>query len=302
MSENAFMKEPTMRLATVLACISGVVLALFILIRPVVGRIGSPTAPDIGGLPPGPGPSGSTIDTSLDSFTKRPLPGRNGVVSLASVEDLIFAMTNQERQLAGLSPLIAEGTLRDIASEHSTDMIARAFFNNDNPDGRSTADRIALHHRQFIGGVGENIASIVNADSSMSDQEVAQRFMTIWMNSPGHRANILGSEFTHLGVGVSRKGNDILATQDFADVQIYLDQPVPVEVYRGERLPLTFSSSGPDLYDYWSSEKGLSVGSVLSIDSLTVNAPPGVYKLRFYFPVAGRHLISMGPWVEVKSR
>lgn len=306
MNEKPDKIEPTMRLAMILAVISGVVLALFILIRPVIGRIGSPTAPETGGLKQG--PFGTTSDTPSIRLSARTLPGRSGVVNLDNVEAMIVQMTNQARQDSGRAALADEGTLRDIAREHSTDMIARAFFSHDNPDGHAPGDRIAMQHRQLIGVGGENIAKIINADPSMSDRAIAEQLVTMWMNSPGHRANIVRRDFTHLGVGVSRKGNDILATQNFAGVQAFLGQPVPSELYRGDRLVLTpnaFPTSGtkPTQYDYWSSEDGLPVSGRLSIDAApTIDVPPGIYKLRFYFPYSGGYLISVGPQVEVKSR
>jgi uncharacterized protein YkwD len=62
--------------------------------------------------------------------------------------------------------------------------------------------------------VGENIAMQQGAET-ISSYDMAKKFMDMWMNSSGHRANILSSDYTNLGVGVAKSGTLVEATQVF---------------------------------------------------------------------------------------
>ncbi|MFD7817196.1 CAP domain-containing protein [Streptomyces sp. NPDC059785] len=108
----------------------------------------------------------------------------------------VVALTNAERAAAGLPPLTADARLTTAAQAHSADMIARAFYSHTSPDGREPWHRAAAAgstHRS----VGENIAC-----GQRSPAEVVRG----WMDSPGHRANILKPAFTHIGVGFAGGG------------------------------------------------------------------------------------------------
>ncbi|MFD8030262.1 CAP domain-containing protein [Streptomyces sp. NPDC048231] len=115
---------------------------------------------------------------------------------LARTTDEVLALTNAERAAAGLPPLAADRRLTAAAQAHSADMVARDFYAHTSPEGRGPLDRAAAagsRHR----AVGENIAC-----GQRSPTEV----VIGWMNSPGHRANILKPAFTHLGVGFAGGG------------------------------------------------------------------------------------------------
>ncbi|MBL1108920.1 TerD family protein [Streptomyces sp. 5-8] len=108
----------------------------------------------------------------------------------------VLALTNTERGRAGLPPLAADPLLTAAAQAHSADMVARDFYAHTAPDGSEPWDRAAAAgaRRRTI---GENIAC---------GQRSAAEVVTDWMNSPGHRANILKRDFTHLGVGFAGGG------------------------------------------------------------------------------------------------
>ncbi|GAA3126850.1 CAP domain-containing protein [Streptomyces echinatus] len=108
----------------------------------------------------------------------------------------VLALTNAERGRAGLPPLAADPLLTAAAQAHSADMVARDFYAHTSPDGGEPWDRAAAAGARRR-TVGENIAC-----GQRSPGEVVAG----WMNSPGHRANILGREFTHLGVGFAGGG------------------------------------------------------------------------------------------------
>ncbi|MCP9211054.1 CAP domain-containing protein [Streptomyces sp. NEAU-Y11] len=103
----------------------------------------------------------------------------------------VIALTNAERAAARLAPLAAEPRLTTAAQRHSDDMVARDFYSHTGPEGREPWDRAraaGAGHR----GIGENIAC---------GQRSAAEVVRGWMDSPGHRANILKPDFTHIGVG-----------------------------------------------------------------------------------------------------
>ncbi|GAA2107818.1 CAP domain-containing protein [Actinomadura alba] len=110
---------------------------------------------------------------------------------LARTASEVISLTNAERAEARLRPLAADPRLASAAQAHSADMVARGFYSHTSPEGGEPWDRAAAAgctHR----GIGENIAC-----GQRSPAEVVQG----WMNSPGHRANILKPDFTHIGIG-----------------------------------------------------------------------------------------------------
>lgn len=116
----------------------------------------------------------------------------------------VVSLVNQQRARAGCSPLKADASLAALATAFSDDMAARGFFDHTDPDGRSPWDRAA---RAGVGNLGgENIAR---------GQADAKAVMEAWMNSPGHRANILNCDYKTLGVGVHFGEGGPWWTQDF---------------------------------------------------------------------------------------
>ncbi|MEU0954620.1 CAP domain-containing protein [Streptomyces niveus] len=110
---------------------------------------------------------------------------------LASMTSDVVALTNAERTAARLRPLAGDPRLTAAAQAHSDEMVGRGFYSHTSPDGRQPWDRAAAAgctHR----GIGENIAC---------GQRSAAEVVRGWMESPGHRANILKPDFTHIGIG-----------------------------------------------------------------------------------------------------
>ncbi|MGW0916122.1 CAP domain-containing protein [Streptomyces sp. NPDC002784] len=115
---------------------------------------------------------------------------------LARTATRVVELTNRERAGAGLPPLAVDPFLTTAAQAHSADMVARAFYSHTSPDGSRPWDRAAAAGSRRR-SIGENIAC-----GQRSPAEVVQG----WMNSPGHRANILKRDFTHIGVGFAGGG------------------------------------------------------------------------------------------------
>ncbi|MET9367511.1 CAP domain-containing protein [Streptomyces griseoflavus] len=108
----------------------------------------------------------------------------------------VIGLTNRARARAGLPPLSGDPRLTEAAQAHSADMVARDFYSHTAPDGSGPLER-ATAAGSARRAVGENIAC-----GQRSPAEVVEG----WMNSPGHRANILAAGFTHIGVGFAGGG------------------------------------------------------------------------------------------------
>lgn len=106
-------------------------------------------------------------------------------------EQRVFELVNEERQKQGLSPLVWNDGLAAVARAHSKDMNDRAFMAHENPDGLSPFDRMKNQGIRYS-RAAENIAA---------GQPSPEAVMNGWMNSSGHRANILNPNLTTLGVG-----------------------------------------------------------------------------------------------------
>ncbi|MEU1007372.1 CAP domain-containing protein [Streptomyces sp. NPDC005890] len=144
--------------------------------------------------------------TPSRTATKAPAPASTPVTVSreAAVEAEVLKLVNEERAKAGCSPLAANSSLTKLAESFSDDMAARGFFDHTDPDGRTPWDRAASAGVTDLGG--ENIAR---------GQADAAAVMQAWMNSPGHRANILNPDFKTLGVGVHFGPGGPWWTQDF---------------------------------------------------------------------------------------
>jgi uncharacterized YkwD family protein len=102
----------------------------------------------------------------------------------------VFNLVNQERSKAGLNTLTINSPLSAMALVKAKDMYNNNYFDHNSPSYGSPFDMMKSFGIQFT-YAGENIAK-----GQRSPQEV----MTAWMNSPGHRQNILNSHFTKIGV------------------------------------------------------------------------------------------------------
>lgn len=112
--------------------------------------------------------------------------------SITAYEDRVTALTNAEREAAGCAPLAVDERLRTAARGHSHDMAANDYFSHTSLDGRTPSDR--AREAGYPGGVGENIAY---------GYRTPEDVMRGWMNSDGHRRNILSCRYTVIGVGLA---------------------------------------------------------------------------------------------------
>lgn len=120
-----------------------------------------------------------------------------------SAEGQVLALVNAERAAAGCGAVSADGGLASVARTHSEDMRDRGYFDHVNLEGLDPFDRA---DRAGVSARAENIAW---------GQQDAAEVMDSWMNSPGHRANILNCSLTRLGVGVAHGSGGPWWTQLF---------------------------------------------------------------------------------------
>jgi uncharacterized protein YkwD len=119
----------------------------------------------------------------------------------ASNETQVINLINQEREERDLSPLAQNFSLRAAARRHSEDMACSDFFSHTGSDGSTLASRI-LNAGYSYTWAAENIAA--SSSSSFSASSV----VNIWMNSTGHRNNILSENAVHIGVGFRYAGDN----------------------------------------------------------------------------------------------
>ena len=113
------------------------------------------------------------------------------IISASEFELKVLDLVNNERAKHGLSPLVWDEASANVARMHSKDMAQRNFFSHTNPDGQSPFDRLKNH------GISYSYA----AENIAAGQETPESVVTAWMNSDGHRKNILNKSMTKLGVG-----------------------------------------------------------------------------------------------------
>jgi len=137
----------------------------------------------------------------------------------AEISGAILCLVNAAREQHGLAPLIPIRALNQSAMGHSRDMVAHDYFGHTTPSGHTPAQRMLHDGAPCADGcaVGENIAWASGSDSTPA------AIVQAWMNSAGHRANILEPGFRYEGLGVAEGSPAMLSqgqsgttvTQDF---------------------------------------------------------------------------------------
>ncbi|MGN9762038.1 sigma-70 family RNA polymerase sigma factor [Streptomyces sp. SD31] len=150
-----------------------------------------------------PTPRPSTRPTRSASSTPQTQAAPTGAVAQ------VVALVNKERSAAGCGPVTEDRQLNQAALGHSEDMDARDFFDHTNPDGADPGQRITAAGYTWS-TYGENIAQ---------GQQTPEAVMDSWMNSPGHRANILNCSFKDIGVGIHEGAGGPWWTQNFGAKQ-----------------------------------------------------------------------------------
>ena len=117
--------------------------------------------------------------------------------SIKTVEREVIRLCNVERQKNGLPALTENWELSRVARDKSMDMAQKKYFSHTSPTYGSPFDMMKAYGISYK-SAGENIGQ---------GQTSAQAVVQAWMNSSGHRANILSKSFTQIGVGYYQSGN-----------------------------------------------------------------------------------------------
>jgi uncharacterized protein YkwD len=146
-------------------------------------------------------PSGKTTGPAPARTSAKPAPPGN-----TSYEDQVVTLVNQQRATAGCKALTVDSRLTTAARGHSQDMANRDYFDHNTPEGVTPWTRITNAGYHFS-AAAENIAAGQTTPASV---------MNAWMNSPGHRANILNCNLRNIGVGLAYNAKHTpYWTQDF---------------------------------------------------------------------------------------
>ncbi|GAA0453326.1 CAP domain-containing protein [Alkalibacillus silvisoli] len=113
-----------------------------------------------------------------------------------SVIEEVVRLTNEQREEHGLNPVELDNELTDVAQRKSVDMADNNYFSHNSPTYGSPFDMLD-HYDVSYTGASENIAA---------GQHSADEAVNNWMNSEGHRENILNDQWTHIGVGYEDSG------------------------------------------------------------------------------------------------
>lgn len=141
---------------------------------------------------------GGVVNDSLTFLTIKPqtnervnLGFQTNEVSIDQTSERVMVeLVNKERTNRGLKALIFDSKLRDIARAHSADMFKRGYFSHYSPEGLSVADRALNAGGDFL-VIGENLAYAPSVELAHQG----------FMNSEGHRANILSPDYGKIGIG-----------------------------------------------------------------------------------------------------
>ncbi|HEY8482177.1 MAG TPA: CAP domain-containing protein [Spirillospora sp.] len=185
--------------------------------RPAGAAPAPPSEPPTPPLKPMRDPSRSTGEPSRSPASKAPSGGSTGSAGSGSAgggsastagqtgpEAAVVSLTNAERAKAGCGPLRVDQRLVTAARRHSADMAAHNYFSHTSRNGDSPWDRMAAAGYHDAGA--ENIAK---------GYATAAAVVRGWMNSPGHRANILNCSLRAIGVGRADGPGGPYWTQNF---------------------------------------------------------------------------------------
>lgn len=162
-----------------------------------------PLTPNCPNLPSKPNNTPSNPNTTPeqkpDSAPSNPstTPEQKPSTDFSSYQQQVLDLVNAERAKRGISALTLDSSLSSVATKKSQDMIDKNYFDHTSPTYGSPFDmmkQFGISYRT----AGENIAK---------GQKTPQEVVAAWMNSEGHRKNILNPNFTNLGVGIAKDSN-----------------------------------------------------------------------------------------------
>jgi uncharacterized YkwD family protein len=149
------------------------------------------------------GTTGTTPTKAPSAPTGTSTP--TGTGTLSSQGSRILQLANAERAKVGAKPLKSNTDLNKLATMKSQDIVEKNYFSHQSPTYGSPFDMMKTYGVSYM-YAGENLAIDQDADQAHN----------AWMNSPGHKKNIMNPDFTEIGIGLYPKGNGSYAyTQMF---------------------------------------------------------------------------------------
>jgi uncharacterized protein YkwD len=120
--------------------------------------------------------------------------------SLTAAGQTTLCLLNEQRAAQGLRPLSEDSRLTSASAAYSQRMVAGQFFDHVAPDGSTLVQRLT-----GVGYISDDVDWIAgeNIAWGQGDLSTPQSIVTAWMNSPGHRANILNGDFRQIGLGLA---------------------------------------------------------------------------------------------------
>jgi uncharacterized protein YkwD len=120
--------------------------------------------------------------------------------NVAVVGQATLCLLNQQRAANGIGPLVENAALSTASAGYSQRMVAQGFFGHESPDGGTLVQRLTA-----AGYLGDDDAWVVgeNIGWGQASLATARSMVTAWMNSPGHRENLLSADYTQVGLGLA---------------------------------------------------------------------------------------------------
>lgn len=180
---------------------------------PLVGSDSSadPTASDVpsSAEPSTESPSATPTPTRTAPTRTAPATPNPAVSTNPDFEEKVVDLVNRERARSRkrCAEVRVDGKLQAAARAHSVDMATQNYFSSTGRDGSSPLDR--MRRAGYPQGLSENLAK---------GQSTPEQVMKAWMNSAGHRANILNCDAKALGVGLAYRGRTPVWTQNFGRI------------------------------------------------------------------------------------
>src|SRR6185312_5835539 len=120
--------------------------------------------------------------------------------NVAMVGQATLCLLNQQRAANGIGPLVENAALSTASAGYSQRMVAQGFFGHESPDGGTLVQRLTA-----VGYLGDDAAWVVgeNIGWGQASLATARSMVNAWMNSPGHRENLLSADYTQVGLGLA---------------------------------------------------------------------------------------------------
>ena len=148
-------------------------------------------------------PFGATraqAETDSDGIGAATSESSDNVLPIRTLETEIIRMTNEQRHHFGLPTLVPHQPLYQAARQHSQEMLRLNYFRHESPVPENSSPLLRVMH---TGTHTELVAENIFTADGYPLREVGETCLESWMESPGHRANILSQKYNYAGVGIA---------------------------------------------------------------------------------------------------